>query len=131
MKQNKTCQYPACAEKEEYCCHFRAVCCQHDAFVKAQDAKKVVEKDPQWVLSEEERVGLIKFTADIGATGVNWLFRNGYDPNVQTSMQPYIIFMRWAEGLGDAPKCECIVEEGRYYSTCPVHGINSGHAGEW
>ena len=54
----------------------------------------------EWAISDQERQAIIQLLEEIGSPGTRWLFLNNYNPVVQTSMQPYIRFMRRSMHLG-------------------------------
>lgn len=82
----------------------------------------------EWHLTEAERELIISFVEEVGSPGIRWLFVHDYDPRVQTTMQPYITFMRQAQKR--KKRCQCNVSAGRFLAECPTHGMSGGRCGE-
>jgi len=55
----------------------------------------------EWAISDQERQTIVQLLEEIGSPGARWLFLHNYNPLVQTSMQPYIRFLRRAKEIGD------------------------------
>lgn len=82
----------------------------------------------EWHLTEDERALIISLLEEVGSPGLRWLFVHDYDPRVQTTMQPYITFMRQSQEMKKG--CRCDVNMQQWYSDCPIHGLSGRNCGE-